>query len=51
MNFSLHYITRVTGISENEMNIPIALCKARHLNGILNMFISFLEILVMRDVN
>ena len=40
----------MTSISENEMNIRIALCNVRHLHIILNMFISFSEILVTHDV-
>ena len=28
--------SRVTGITENEMQIRVPLCNVRHLNGILN---------------
>ena len=31
------FTSRVTSISENEMNIRIALCHVRHVNGMLNI--------------
>ena len=31
------FTSRVTSISENEMNIPISLCNVRHVNGMLNI--------------
>ena len=31
-------MSRVTSISENEMNIQISPCNVRHVNGMLNIF-------------
>ena len=31
------FTSRVTSISENEMNIRISLCNVRHVNGMLNI--------------
>ena len=33
------FTSRVTSISENEMNIRISLCNFRHVNGMLNIFL------------
>ena len=31
------YTSRLTSISESEMNIRITLCNVRHVNGMLNV--------------
>ena len=35
--FSSQFTSRMTSISENEMNIQIPLCNVKHLNGIVKI--------------